>query len=107
MNESIIKHYPKWYFINDMCLILISLITILVGMTFIYVVIRERKLRTVLNILSCNSCLCASLFSLIILWNGYYMIKIDLHGSSRQDRMCVIRNIFMLITTIKLNYSLW
>jgi amino acid transporter len=107
MNGSYTKYFPRWYIVNDLCIVLFNLITILIGMTFIILFIREKKLRTVINILSTNSCLCGSLLALAILWDAFYMLKTDISGISRQDRTCVTRTICMLLTMNALNYSLW
>jgi hypothetical protein len=107
MNVSNIEHFPTWYIVNDSCIVLFNLITIFIGMTFVLLVIRGKKLRTTINILSSNSCLCGSLLALAIIWDAYHMIKTDISGLARQDRNCLTRNRCILIAMIALNYSLW
>jgi len=107
MNVSHSERFPLWYIINDLCIVLFNLITIFTGMAFILLVVREKKLRTIINILSSNSCLCGSLLASTIIWDALHMLKTDFSGLARQDRYCVTRYICMLITMIAFNYSLW
>ncbi|CAF1428873.1 unnamed protein product [Adineta steineri] len=106
MNVSHTQYFPFWYIINDLFIVLFNLITFSIGTVFVLLVVRKKKLRTIMNILSSNSCLCGSLLAFAILWDSFYMIKSDITGIARQDRNCVIRNICMLTTMIALNYSL-
>jgi hypothetical protein len=107
MNVSDVKYFPRWYIVNDLSIILLNLTTISIGITFIFLVIQRKKLRTVFNILSSNSCLCGSLLALALIWDAFYMLKTDISGLAQQDRTCITRTICMLITMKALNYSLW
>jgi len=107
MNLSNIERFPRWYIVNDSCIVLFNLITIFTGMTFVLLVIRGKRLRTNINILSSNSCLCGSLLALVMIWDACHMIKTDISGLARQDQHCLTRNRCILIAMIVLNYSLW
>jgi len=107
MNVSNIERFPRWYIVNDSCIVLFNLMTIFTGMTFVLIVIRRKKLRTVINIVLSNYCLCGSLLALTNIWNAFYMLKTDISGLARQDRSCVTRTICMLIVMVAFNYSFW
>lgn len=107
MTPSHIAHFPIWYIVNDLFIALFSLCTILIGFTFIILVVRKKKLHTIINLLSSHCCLCGSLLALTSIWDSFYMLKADISGLAKEDRSCVMRNICMLTTMIALNYSLW
>jgi hypothetical protein len=101
------QHFPIWYIVNDSFMAALGILTVLIGMTFVLLVIRKKKLHTIINILSSNCCVCGSLLALTIIWDAIYMLKADISGLARQDRSCIIRNTCMLTAMIALNYSLW
>ena len=107
MNLTIGEDFPIWYIVNDLCIALFSIITIFIGLTFVLLVLRERKFYTIINLLSSNCCLCGSLLAMTIIWDAFYMLKADISGLAKEDRCCVIRNICMLTAMVALNYSLW
>jgi hypothetical protein len=106
MNVSNIERFPAWYIINDSIIVLFHLINIFIGMTFVLLVLRRKKLRTVINILSSNSCLCGSLLAVSIIRDAFYMLKTDISGLAQQDRSCVTRTICMITAMNALNYLL-
>ncbi|UJR30093.1 hypothetical protein I4U23_017634 [Adineta vaga] len=105
-NKSESQCFPLWYIINDSLIIVFNLITIFIGLTFVFLILREKKLRTIINTLSSNSCLCGLLVAITIIWDAFHMLKTDITGIVQQDQACIVRNICMLITMIALNYSL-
>ena len=107
MNTSNVDQVHTWYIINDSFIVLFNLITIVIGMTFVLLVIRTKKLRTIVNILSSNSCFCGSLLAFTIIWDTSHMLRIDIAGLSQQDQTGVIRNICTLLAIVALNYSVW
>jgi hypothetical protein len=107
MTISKSTNFPIWYIVNDSFIALFGILTVFIGMTFILLVLRRRKLHTIINILSSNCCLCGSLLAATIIWDAYYMLKADISGFAEEDRSCVIRNICMLTAMLGLNYSLW
>jgi len=107
MNISIGQDFPIWYIVNDSFIAFFSIITVFIGMTFVLLVLRKRKLHTIINILSSNCCVCGSLLAVTIVWDAFYMLKADISGFAKEDRCCVIRNVCMLTAMVALNYSLW
>lgn len=107
MNASVHQRFPVWYIVNDAAVVLCSVTTIGIGLAFVLLVVRERKLRTIMNILSSNSCVCAALVAGVTIWDASYMLKADVSRVAREDRYCVVRSVGMLVTMAALNYSLW
>jgi hypothetical protein len=96
------EDFPICYIVNDSFVALFNIITFLIGLTFVLLVWRKRRLHSIINLLSSNCRLCGSLLAIRIIWDAFYMLKADISGFSKEDRYCVTRNICMLTAIVAL-----
>ncbi len=99
------EDFPIYYIVNDSFVALFSIITVLIGLTFILLVWRKRRLHSIINLLSSNCRLCGSLLAITIIRDAFYMLKSDISGFSKEDRYCVTRNICMLTAIVALYFE--
>lgn len=99
----------SWYIPVDILTIVISLLTIILALSFILITIFNRTLRNLANVLSSHTCLSIAFFSLTITLIAVHQYQCDTTDVADNmvcnDSLCVIRSYLNTVGTVWALYS--
>ncbi|CAF1240546.1 unnamed protein product [Didymodactylos carnosus] len=94
-----------WYIAVDIILITACVTAIVLSLLCLIVILLNRQLHTVSNLLVFNSCLCELIFSSVMLAVAGYLCYSDIHQLTVPTPLCAFRGYFGYTTVAAQNWS--
>ncbi|CAF1193696.1 unnamed protein product [Adineta steineri] len=104
MNSSIIN-IESWFIPIDILIITFTIITIVLPILFLYLILFDKRCRTIPMMLVANSCLTAFVFGCTMLSSFIIILKNDLKQIYYPDSYCIFRAYISYATCAVFNYS--
>jgi len=105
MDNSTVIKTELWFIPIDAIMIIITTLTIILGLIFLFIVITHRICWSIPMLLTCNSCLAEILLSCVLLNMAIFTLQQDLKKDTGNMSFCVIIGFLGYVTDIMQNYS--
>ncbi|CAF1085154.1 unnamed protein product [Adineta steineri] len=106
MNDSTLMETESWFLPFDIIGIISTSLSIILGLLYLFIVIKHKTYSPVQLLLVCNSSVAVILFSCVLLNMAIFTLQHDLqHSSEKTISLCVILGFLSFVTDGLQNYS--